>query len=69
LVKNKPHPTAKSIAIYKWLIERYSNEGAAVLDPTFGSCNSGRACIELGRNYIGIEKDEKFFNANKIEME
>lgn len=67
LVKNKPHPTAKSVAIYKWLIERYSNEGDTVLDPTAGSFNSGRACLELNRSYIGIEKDEKFFNENKIE--
>jgi DNA modification methylase len=67
LVKNKPHPTAKSIAIYKWLIERYSNECDTVLDPTAGSFNSGRACAELNRNYIGIEKDEMFYNANKIE--
>lgn len=66
LVKNKPHPTAKSIYIYKWLIERYSNEGDTVLDPTAGSFNSGRASIELGRNYIGIEKDDKFFIENKI---
>jgi site-specific DNA-methyltransferase (adenine-specific) len=66
LVKNKPHPTAKSIAIYKWLIERYSNEGDTVLDPTAGSFNSGRACAELNRNYIGIEKDEKFFAENHI---
>lgn len=67
LVKKKPHPTAKSIYIYKWLIERYSNEGNMILDPTAGSYNSGRACIELGRSYIGIEKNEQFFNANKIE--
>ena len=66
LVKNKPHPTAKSIAIYKWLIERYSNEGDTVLDPTAGSFNSGRACAELNRSYIGIEKDEKFFAENHI---
>ncbi len=69
LVKNKPHPTAKSIAIYKWLIERYSNAGDTVLDPTFGSANSGRACLELGRSWIGIEKNEKFFNENKIDIE
>lgn len=57
------HPTAKPIDLYKFLIERYSKEGDMVLDPTFGSGNSGRACAELNRHYIGIEKDEKFFNA------
>ena len=57
------HPTAKPVDLYKFLIERYSKEGDTVLDPTFGSGNSGRACEELKREYIGIEKDEKFFNA------
>jgi len=63
---DKRHPTAKPIDLLKWLIERYSNEGDTVLDPTAGSYNSGRASLDLGRNYIGIEKDEKFFNENKI---
>jgi site-specific DNA-methyltransferase (adenine-specific) len=56
------HPTAKPPDLYKWLIERYSNEGDTVLDPTFGSCNSGRVCQELKRNYIGIEKNKEFFD-------
>jgi site-specific DNA-methyltransferase (adenine-specific) len=55
------HPTQKPIELYKFLIERYSNAGDVVLDPTFGSGNSGSACKELNRKYIGIEKDEKFF--------
>lgn len=69
LDRYKSHPTAKSITLYKWLISRYSNEWDTVLDPTAGSFNSGRACAELNRNYIGIEKDTKFYNENKIEME
>lgn len=56
------HPTAKPIDLYKFLIERYSKEGDTILDPTFGSGNSGIASVELNRMYIGIEKDEKFFN-------
>jgi len=56
------HPTAKPIDLYKWLIERYCPPGGTVLDPTFGSCNSGKAARELKRNYIGIEKDKKFFD-------
>jgi site-specific DNA-methyltransferase (adenine-specific) len=63
---SKLHPTCKSIDLYKWLIERYSNEGDYVVDPTAGSFNSGRACIELNRNYIGIELDVDFYEKNKI---
>ena len=55
------HPTEKPIDLYKWLIERYSNAGDVVLDPTAGSFNSGFASKELKRNYIGIEKDNAFF--------
>jgi site-specific DNA-methyltransferase (adenine-specific) len=64
---SKLHPTCKSVELYKWFIERYSNEGDTVVDPTAGSFNSGRACKELNRNYIGIELDEKFYNANKLD--
>ena len=65
-VQDKRHPTCKPLDLYKWLVERYSNEGDCVLDATAGSFNSGHASIELGRNYIGIEKDEKFYEHNKI---
>lgn len=63
--KKNGHPTAKPVELYKWLIERYSKKGDCVLDPTFGSGNSGRASAELERKYIGIEKDEKFFEKFK----
>jgi site-specific DNA-methyltransferase (adenine-specific) len=56
------HPTAKPIELYKWLIERYCPPNGTVLDPTFGSCNSGKASIELNRNYIGIEMNKVFFD-------
>ena len=64
--KDKGHPTAKPIEVMKWLIERYSNEADTVLDPTAGSFNSGRAAVELGRNYIGIEMDANFYEKNKL---
>jgi site-specific DNA-methyltransferase (adenine-specific) len=59
------HPTAKPVELYKWLIERYSKKGDTVLDPTFGSGNSGVASAELERKYIGIEKDKGFFEKFK----
>ena len=65
--KDKRHPTAKPIDLLKWLIERYSNEGDTILDPTAGSFNSGRASVELKRNYIGIEMDKGFYDNNKID--
>jgi DNA modification methylase len=66
--EKKGHPTAKPIDLYKWLIERYSKEGDTVLDPTFGSCNSGQVCKELKRNYIGIEMKKEFFDKAQINV-
>ena len=58
---NDAHPTEKPKELYRWLIERYSKPGDTVLDPTFGSGNSVFTAYTLGRNAIGIEKDETFF--------
>jgi site-specific DNA-methyltransferase (adenine-specific) len=59
--KTNGHPTEKPIDLYRFLIERYCPLGGTVLDPTFGSGNSVFTAYEMGRNGIGIEKDEKFF--------
>jgi site-specific DNA-methyltransferase (adenine-specific) len=63
--KKGGHPTEKPVELYKFLLERYCPEGGTVLDPTFGSGNSGKAAKELGLKYIGIEKDETFFKKAK----
>jgi site-specific DNA-methyltransferase (adenine-specific) len=60
--KKGGHPTAKPVDLYSFLIERYSPPKGLVLDPTFGSGNSGVACNALGRRWIGIEKDRTFFD-------
>jgi len=62
------HPTEKPVELYKFLIERYCPAGGTVLDPTFGSGNSGQAAKELGRKYIGIEKDKAFFDKAKTRL-
>ena len=59
--KKGNHPTEKPCDLYKFLIERYCPAGGTILDPTFGSGNSVFTAYKLGRNAIGIEKDEKFF--------
>jgi site-specific DNA-methyltransferase (adenine-specific) len=68
-VKKGGHPTEKPIDLYKWLIERYCPVGGTVLDPTFGSGNSVFTAYALGRNAIGIEKDEKFFKKAEARLE
>lgn len=64
--KSKLHPTQKPIALMEYLVKTYTNKGETVLDFTMGSGTTGVACKNLGRNFIGIESDEKYFKiANK----
>ena len=54
------HPTEKPVELMEWLIRTYTNEGYTVLDNCIGSGTTAIACINTGRNYIGIEKEEKY---------
>lgn len=64
-VKQRLHPTQKPIELMKKLVSLYSKEGDTVLDFCMGSGSTGVACKELNRDFIGIEKDEHFFNIAK----
>jgi len=56
------HPTQKPLALLEYLIRTYTNAGDTVLDFTMGSGTTGHACGNLGRRFIGIERDESYFN-------
>ena len=60
--KKQAHPTQKPVALMEYLIKTYTNEGETVLDFTMGSGTTGVACANLGREFIGIEKDLDYFN-------
>lgn len=60
--KSSLHPTQKPIALMEYLIKTYTTEGDSVLDFTMGSGTTGVACVNLGREFIGIEMDEGYFN-------
>ena len=55
------HPTQKPVALYEYLIRTYTNEGDTVLDFCMGSGTTGCAAIKTGRNFIGIEREPKYF--------
>lgn len=57
----KLHPTQKPVALCEYLIRTYTNEGDTVLDNTMGSGTTGVACVNTGRNFIGIERDHDHF--------
>ena len=60
--KDKIHPTQKPVALMEYLIRTYTKEGETVLDNCMGSGTTGVACVNTRRNFIGIEKDDKYFD-------
>ena len=63
--KGKNHPTQKPVPLLEYLIKTYTLEGETVLDFTMGSGSTGVACKNLNRDFIGIEKDDKYFQIAK----
>lgn len=63
------HPTQKSVELLEWLIKTYTNEGELVLDNCMGSGSTGVAALNVGRNFIGMELDEGYFNIAKERIE
>jgi len=61
-LKNRHHPTQKPVDLLEYLIKTYTNDGETVLDNTMGSGSTGVAARNTNRNFIGIEKDETYFN-------
>jgi site-specific DNA-methyltransferase (adenine-specific) len=60
--KKREHTSQKPIALFEYLIKTYTNENDLVLDNCIGSGTTAIACINTKRNYIGIEKEQKYFD-------
>lgn len=56
------HPTEKPIPLMRELLADFTNHGQLILDPFMGSGTTGVACAKMGRRFIGIELDEKYFD-------
>jgi len=61
-VRNGKHPTQKPVPLIEYLIKTYTLENETVLDFTIGSGTTAVACINTGRNVIGIEKEKKYYD-------
>ncbi len=67
---HKPmHPTQKPVPLLEYLIKTYTKEGDTVLDFCMGSGSTGIAALNLGRKFIGIEKDATYFEMAKTRIE
>jgi len=67
--KDKLHPTQKPVALCEYLIKTYTLPGEVVLDNCIGSGTTAIACINTGRNFIGIEIEEKYVKIARERIE
>ena len=56
------HPTIKPVALMEWLVRTYTNKNNLIIDPFMGSGSTGVACVMHNRQFIGIERDKKYFD-------
>ncbi len=63
------HPTIKPVDLVEKFLTNHTLPGMRVLDPFLGSGTTGVACANTGRNFIGIEKDDKYFAIAKARIE
>lgn len=59
--EDRVHPTQKPVELCEYLIRTYTKENDTVLDNCMGSGTTGVACLHTDRNFIGIEKEQKYF--------
>ncbi len=62
--RGKFHPTQKPVQLYKWLLRNYTKPNDKILDTHAGSCSSVIACIDMGFEYLAIEKDKDYYEAS-----
>lgn len=63
------HPTQKPLGLIKSLILKHSKEGDLILDTFSGTGTTAVACIETGRKFICVERDEKYYQLSKSRLE
>lgn len=62
LQDGKTHPTQKPIELMKWCINHLPEGSNTILDPFMGSGTTGVAAVQMGRRFIGIEREPKYFD-------
>lgn len=60
--RKRIHPAEKPVELLERFVRASSKENDTILDPFMGSGSTGIACLNNGRNFIGIEKDEAYFD-------
>ncbi len=63
------HPNQKPLNLCLELVAKFTDRGETVLDPFAGSGRIGEACVLLGRNYIGLERDQEWVEKASARLE
>ena len=67
--EKKIHPTQKPVALYEWLLNKFSNPGDVILDTHVGSASSLIACHNTNHKFVGFELDETYYKSAKERFE
>jgi site-specific DNA-methyltransferase (adenine-specific) len=59
---NRQHPTQKPVALYKWILDKYANEGDKILDTHLGSGSIAIACHDFKFDLTACELDKEYFD-------
>jgi DNA modification methylase len=59
--RDKQHPTQKPVELMKWCIQHLPEDVETIFDPFMGSGSTGVAAVKLGKRFIGIEREPKYF--------
>lgn len=63
------HPTQKPVDLLEYLVKTYTNPGETVLDNCMGAVSTGVACLNTGREFVGIELDPEYYQIAKERIE
>lgn len=61
-LQSKHHPTQKPVALMRWCIKQLPDDGTLIIDPFMGSGTTGVAAARLGRAFVGIESEPRYFD-------
>lgn len=60
-VERSDHPTQKPLSLMREIVEDFTDPGDVVIDPFAGSGSTGVACLQLGRRFVGFEKNPDYY--------
>lgn len=69
LNEKRIHPTQKPIALYEWLLNRYTKPNDIILDTNVGSASSLIACYNTNHKFVGFELDKHYYELSKQRLD